>query len=91
MTKCQVQIENHMLPRKLSRDDRNPEGIIPNVNKIDMQTAESSLLLTGGSLVTNGRVTQIFRKEKMRSNNSNDGNYLLLRGILSKLMSSNVL
>jgi hypothetical protein len=51
----------------------------------------TSLLLTGGSLVTDGRVTQIFRKEKMRSNNSNDGNYFLLRGILSKLMSSNVL
>jgi hypothetical protein len=49
------------------------------------------IVLTGGSLVTNGRVTQILRKEKMRSNNSNDGNYLLLRGILSKLMSSNVL
>jgi hypothetical protein len=48
-------------------------------------------MLTGGSLVTNGRVTQIFRKEEMRSNNSNDGNYLLLRGILSKLMSSNML
>jgi hypothetical protein len=48
-------------------------------------------VLTGGSLVTDGRVTQIFRKEKMRSNNSNDGNYLLLRGILWKLMSSNVL
>jgi hypothetical protein len=23
-----------MLPRKLSRDDQNPEGIIPNINKI---------------------------------------------------------
>jgi hypothetical protein len=32
-----------MLPRKLSRDDRKPEGIIPNVNKIRMQMAESSL------------------------------------------------
>jgi hypothetical protein len=51
----------------------------------------SPVLLTGGSLMTDGRVTQIFRKEKMRSNNSNDGNYLLLRGILSKCMSSNVL
>jgi hypothetical protein len=48
-------------------------------------------LLTGGSLVTDGRVTQVFQKEKMRSNNSNNGNYLLLRGILLKLMSSNVL
>jgi hypothetical protein len=38
------------------------------------------MLLTGGSLVTDGRVTQNFRKEKVRSNNSNDGNYLLLRG-----------
>jgi hypothetical protein len=49
------------------------------------------IVLTGGSLVTDSRVTQNFRKEKMRSNNSNDGNYSLLRGILSKLMSSNVL
>jgi hypothetical protein len=48
-------------------------------------------VLTGGSLMTHGRVTQNFRKEKVRSNNSNDGNYLLLRGILSKLMSINVL
>jgi hypothetical protein len=49
------------------------------------------IVLTGGSLVTDGRVTQNFRKEKLRSNNSNDGNYLLLWGILSKLRSSNVL
>jgi hypothetical protein len=48
-------------------------------------------VLTGGSLITNGRVTQNFQKEKMRSNNSNNGNYLLLWGILSKLMSSNML
>jgi hypothetical protein len=34
MTECQVQIENYMLLRKLSRDDWNPEGIILNVNKI---------------------------------------------------------
>jgi hypothetical protein len=40
----------------------------------------SQYLLTGGSLVTDGRVTQNFRKEKVRSNNSNDGNYLLLWG-----------
>jgi hypothetical protein len=33
-----------MLPRKLSRDDRNPKGIIPNVDKINMEMAESSLL-----------------------------------------------
>jgi hypothetical protein len=33
MTECQVQIENHILPRKLSGDDWNPEGTIPNVNK----------------------------------------------------------
>jgi hypothetical protein len=26
-----------MLPRKLSGDDRKPEGIIPYVNKINMQ------------------------------------------------------
>jgi hypothetical protein len=38
------------------------------------------IVLTGGCLVTDGRVTQISRKEKMRSNNSNDGNYLLLGG-----------
>jgi hypothetical protein len=49
------------------------------------------LLLTGGSLMTDGRVTQNFWKEKMRSNNSNKGNWLLLWGILLKLMSSNVL
>jgi hypothetical protein len=34
MTECQVQIENHMLPRKLSRDDWNPKGTILNVSKI---------------------------------------------------------
>jgi hypothetical protein len=28
MTECQVQIENHMLLRKLSGDDRKPEGTI---------------------------------------------------------------
>jgi hypothetical protein len=33
-TECQVQIENHLLPRKLSGDDRKPEGTIPNINKI---------------------------------------------------------
>jgi ABC-type methionine transport system ATPase subunit len=38
------------------------------------------IVLTRGNLVTDGRVTQIFRKEKMKSNNSNNGNYLLLRG-----------
>jgi hypothetical protein len=32
------------------------------------------IVLTGGSLVTDGRVTQNRRKEKMRSNNSNEGN-----------------
>jgi hypothetical protein len=37
MTECQVQIENHMLPRKLSGDDRKPEGTIPYINKINMQ------------------------------------------------------
>jgi hypothetical protein len=42
------------------------------------------IVLTGGSLMTDGRVTQNFRKEKMRSNNSNDGHYVLLWGILSK-------
>jgi hypothetical protein len=56
-----------------------------------VRTFRRAFLLTGGSLVTDGRVTQVFRKRQMRSNNSNDGNYLLLRGILSKLMSSNVL
>jgi hypothetical protein len=38
------------------------------------------IVLTGGSFMTNSRVTQDFGKEKLRSNNSNDGNYLLLRG-----------
>jgi hypothetical protein len=37
MTECQVQIENHMLPRKLSGDDQKTEGIIPYVNKVNMQ------------------------------------------------------
>jgi hypothetical protein len=32
-----------MLPRKLSGDDRNPKGIILNINKINMQMVESSL------------------------------------------------
>jgi hypothetical protein len=32
MTEGQVQIENHMLLRKLSRDDQNPKGTIPNIN-----------------------------------------------------------
>jgi hypothetical protein len=59
--------------------------------KLGSRKSIPQYVLTGGSLVTDGRVTQIFRKEKMRSNNSNDGNYLLLWGILSKLMSSNVL
>jgi hypothetical protein len=34
MTECQVEIESHMLLRKLSRDDWNPKGTIPNINKI---------------------------------------------------------
>jgi hypothetical protein len=38
------------------------------------------IVLTRGSLITNGRVTQDCQKEKLRSNNSNDGNYLLLWG-----------
>jgi hypothetical protein len=29
--------ENHMLPRKLSRDNRKLEGIILNINKMNMQ------------------------------------------------------
>jgi hypothetical protein len=37
MTECEVQIENHMLPRKLSGDDRKPEGTIPTVNKTNMR------------------------------------------------------
>jgi hypothetical protein len=43
-TECQVQIENHMLPRKLSRDDWKHEGTIPNINKIRHVIAESSQL-----------------------------------------------
>jgi hypothetical protein len=35
MTECQV--KSHMLLRKFSGDDREPEGTIPNVNKINMQ------------------------------------------------------
>jgi hypothetical protein len=41
-TECQVQIKNHMLPRKLSGDDRKSEGTILYVNKIKHATAESS-------------------------------------------------
>jgi hypothetical protein len=44
------------------------------------EALSKSIVLTGGILMTNGRVTQKFRKEKLRSNNSNDGNYLLLWG-----------
>jgi hypothetical protein len=66
---------------------------IPLVTSLNMlgEALSKIIVLTEGSLITNSRVTQSFRKEKMRSNNSNDGNYLLLRQILSKLMSSNVL
>jgi hypothetical protein len=70
------------------------EGILVGLFLVEMGFGAHEVhvrVLTGGSLVTDGRVTRIFRKEKMRSNNSNDGNYLLLRGILSKLLSSNVL
>jgi hypothetical protein len=42
MTECQVQIENHILLRKLSRDNQKPEGIIPNINKIRHAIVESS-------------------------------------------------
>jgi hypothetical protein len=34
--------KNHMLLRKLSRDNWKPEGTIPNVNKIRHTIAESS-------------------------------------------------
>jgi hypothetical protein len=44
MTECQVQIENHILLRKLSRDDWKPEGIILNINKLRHVIAESSQL-----------------------------------------------
>jgi hypothetical protein len=44
MTECQVQIENHMLPRKLSRDNQKPEGIILNIKKIRYAIVESSQL-----------------------------------------------
>jgi hypothetical protein len=57
----------------------------------DISTLSRAKVLTRGSLVTNSRITQIFRKEKMRSNNSDEGNYLLLRGILLKVISSNML
>jgi hypothetical protein len=49
------------------------------------------IVLTRGSLVTDGRVTESFRKKKWEVIIPMNGNYLLLRGILSKLMSSNVL
>jgi outer membrane receptor for monomeric catechols len=44
MTECQVQIKNHILPRKLSRDDWKPKGTILNVNKIRHAIVESSQL-----------------------------------------------
>jgi hypothetical protein len=76
-----------------NRISKQPEAIVlgkaPKMK--EPEVFDGDWVLTGGSLVTDGRVTQNFRKEKMRSNNSNDGNYLLLWGILSKVMSSNVL
>jgi hypothetical protein len=42
MTKYQVQIENHIFPRKLSRDDRKLKETIPNINRIRHAIAESS-------------------------------------------------
>jgi hypothetical protein len=44
------------------------------------EVSSKIIVLTGGCLVTDGRVTQDFRKEKLRSDNSNDGNYSLLGG-----------
>jgi hypothetical protein len=46
--------------------------------------ARARMLKTGGSQVTDGRVTQYPCKRKMRSNNFDDGNYLLLRGFSLK-------
>jgi hypothetical protein len=60
------------------------EATAPDKNRSG-NPANNDELLTRGSLMTDGRITQNFQKEKMRSNNSNDGNYLLLWGILSKL------
>jgi hypothetical protein len=44
MTECQAQIDNHMLPRKLSGDDWKPKGTILNINKIRHAIVESSQL-----------------------------------------------
>jgi hypothetical protein len=55
-------------PTTISTSDSIQEGYINHIASVQ------ALVLTGGSLVTDGRVTQFFRKEKMRSNNSNDGN-----------------
>jgi hypothetical protein len=44
MTECQVQIENYILLRKLSRDNQKPKGTILNINKIRYAIAESSWL-----------------------------------------------
>jgi hypothetical protein len=44
MTECQVQIENHMLLRKLSRDNWKSKRSILNINEIRYATAESSQL-----------------------------------------------
>jgi hypothetical protein len=54
------------LPRHIYGQSKDGQKLIVKVGK--------HILLTGGSLVTDGRVTQNFRKEKMRSNNSDDGN-----------------
>jgi hypothetical protein len=44
------------------------------LNSENIKYRKTPTLLTGGSLITDSRVTQNFRKEKMRSNNSNEGN-----------------
>jgi hypothetical protein len=43
--------ENHILLRKLSRDDRKPEGTIPNINRDEYATAESSQLKEIGIVI----------------------------------------
>jgi hypothetical protein len=64
------------------------QGIVrslSNVTWFEVDGQKARQILTGGSPMTNSRVTQKFREEKLRSNNSSNGNTLLLWGILSNV------
>jgi hypothetical protein len=82
MQYCVFKVKSH----RSSAQNKSTSMLAPrNASPVSAQptphlTSSGSSLLTGGSPMTGGRVTQDFRKEKMRTNNSNDGNYLLLWG-----------